>query len=214
MTRWRSRARSPRSVSRPLRRRTAESPSIPWGHPMTGARYTAGPYTVGPYTAGPYTAGPYTADTVHRRRWWIPLTAGAVLFAAAGGPAHPLAGRSGTTDTGSALASAAAATRRSGTAHVALSMAFAGAGGKVAIAGNGDTNLVSNASNLTLDLSVGPHEVAERALVVGSTVYVNLGSLVGQIVPGKSWVSEPAEATSSGSGRAATGGGPSGQSGP
>ena len=91
--------------------------------------------------------------------------------------------------TGTALTSAVATTEQSKTADVALSMSLGAGGPSVTIAGNGDSDLAKNATNLTLAFSADGQPLTERAVIDGPTAYYNIGPLVGAIVPGKSWVS-------------------------
>ena len=109
-------------------------------------------------------------------------------------------------DTGTALTSAVATTEQSKTADVALSMSLAAGGPSVTIAGNGDSDLANNATNLTLAFSAGGQALTERAVIDGTTAYYNIGPLVGAIVPGKSWVSMDVGKSSSSSSGIGTGG--------
>ena len=109
-------------------------------------------------------------------------------------------------NTGSALTSAVATTEQSKTADVALSMSLGAGGPSVTIAGNGDSDLARNATNLTLALSADGQALTERAVIDGTTAYYNIGPLVGAIVPGKSWVSMDVGKSSSSSSSFGTGG--------
>ncbi len=109
-------------------------------------------------------------------------------------------------DTGTALTSAVATTEQSKTADVALSMSLAAGGPSVTIAGNGDSDLAGNATNLTLAFSAAGQPLTERAVIDGTTAYYNIGPLVGGVVPGKSWVSMDVGKSSSSSSSFGTGG--------
>jgi hypothetical protein len=110
-----------------------------------------------------------------------------VVLAGAGIAGYELS-RSGT-DTGTALTSAVTTTENSKTADVAMSISIGAGGSSITIAGNGDSDLASNATNLTLNYSAGGQAFAERAVIDGATAFYNIGPLVGEVVPGKSWVS-------------------------
>jgi hypothetical protein len=128
----------------------------------------------------------------------------AVVLAGAGVAGYELS-RSGT-DAGTALTSAVATTVQSKTADVAMSISIAAGGPSVTIAGNGDSDLANNATNLTLTFSSGGQPFTERAVTDGATAYYNIGPLVGEVVPGKSWVSMDVGKSASGSSSFGAGG--------
>ncbi len=88
-----------------------------------------------------------------------------------------------------AVEQAVATSVQSKTADLALAMTI-DAGAHLTITGNGDINLVTNASNLTLSYEAGGQTLAERAVQNGSMEYYNLGPIVAYVAPGKSWVSQ------------------------
>jgi hypothetical protein len=55
--------------------------------------------------------------------------------------------------------------------------------------GSGTVNFTQNAAQLQLATSIHGHQVAESEVTVGDTIYLDLGPLVSQVVPGKSWIS-------------------------
>jgi YD repeat-containing protein len=75
------------------------------------------------------------------------------------------------------------------TADVALSVSVGAAGLHESIEGNGTTNFLTNASNMTLTYDAQGRSIVERAIVDGSTGYFNVGPIVGEVAPGKSWLS-------------------------
>ncbi len=137
----------------------------------------------------PFGAAPATSlTTTHRGRAWLLVGAAVVILAGAGVAAYELSGYNGS-DTGSALSSAVTTSLHGRSADVALSMTIGAGGQGLTIAGNGDTSFATSASNLTLTYSVGGQPLTERAVIDGSTAYYNLGPVVGDVVPGKSWIS-------------------------
>jgi hypothetical protein len=134
----------------------------------------------------------------------VTVAAVTVVLVGAGVAGYELS-RSGT-DTGTALTSAVATTVQSKTADVAMSISIAAGGPSVTIAGNGDTDLANNATNLTLTFSSDGQPLTERAVTDGATAYYNMGPLVGEVVPGKSWVSMDVGKSGSGSSSFGAGG--------
>jgi hypothetical protein len=137
----------------------------------------------------PFGAPPATSlTTTHRGRAWLLVGAAVVIFAGAGAAAYELSGYNGS-DTGSALSAAVTTSLHSRSADIALSMTIGASGQGLTIAGIGDTSFATSATNLTLTYSAGGQPLTERAVIDGSTAYYDLGPVVGDVVPGKTWVS-------------------------
>jgi hypothetical protein len=88
-----------------------------------------------------------------------------------------------------AVETAVANLHRAKTAEVALAISIGANGQEVKITGNGETNVLTNATNETINYDAGGRSFSARAIIDGSTAYFNYGNGVGRIVPGKSWVS-------------------------
>jgi YD repeat-containing protein len=92
-------------------------------------------------------------------------------------------------DPNGALESAVAHSVDAKTADVALSVSVGAAGFHESIDGNGTTNFVTDASNMTMTYNAQGRSIVERAIIDGSTGYFNVGPIVGEVAPGKSWLS-------------------------
>jgi len=136
------------------------------------------------------------------------VTVGILGLASVGAAVYALAEKgSGAGDNNAALQSAVATTVHSKTADIAMSVTISlGAGPGLKIEGNGATDLVKHATNLTMSLNVEGQTLAERVVIAGSTGYVNLGPEVGTVVPGKSWVSEDEGSPTTGASSVGSGG--------
>lgn len=88
-----------------------------------------------------------------------------------------------------ALETAVAKLEKSQTAEIGMDLTIRAAGSAVTMSGNGATNFKTQATNLTLTYQASAGQsVTEREIVSGPIVYSDLGSVVGLVVPGKSWV--------------------------
>ena len=122
-----------------------------------------------------------------RPRALLVLAIVVVLIAAIGVVVYAVKGNG--PDPNGALESAVAHTVGAKTADVAISVSVGAAGIHESIDGNGTTNFVTNATNMTLRYDAGGRSIVERAIVDGSTGYFNVGPIVGEVAPGKSWLS-------------------------
>jgi hypothetical protein len=75
------------------------------------------------------------------------------------------------------------------TADITMTMTAHVAGQSVSMHATGATNFTNQQTNMTMQISSGGQNISERAVYDGQTVFVNLGNLIGAVVPGKSWVS-------------------------
>ena len=74
-------------------------------------------------------------------------------------------------------------------ADVAISGSGSAAGNNFSLNGTGAIDFTQNAMQVSLDVTDGTQQVNEQAVYQNDVVYVNVGNAIGQIVPGKSWVS-------------------------
>jgi hypothetical protein len=169
------------------------------------SRYAFGASPPPPYAGAPIVWPPPPAPSSRRRVWPVVTAVAVVVLLAGVGIGMYAVSKSGP-DTGTALTSAVTTTEQSKTADVALSMSIGAGGPSITIAGNGASDFATNATNLTLSFSAGGQQIAERSVIDGATAYYNIGPLVGEIVPGKSWVSMDIGSSASGSGSFGTGG--------
>jgi hypothetical protein len=72
-------------------------------------------------------------------------------------------------------------------------LVISGSGGagdsNVTITGTGAIDLGQNALQMSLKVSGGPEQITEQAIYLNKTIYLNLGDAIGQVLPGKSWIS-------------------------
>lgn len=142
--------------------------------------------------------GPSLAEAAHpdahgRQSAWPFVTLGILALLTAGAVGLAIAQKGGgSSDANAALQRAVTTTLHSKTAKTSLSLTIGVGSGQqsLTVFGKGDTNLVTDGTNLTMTFSVGGQTITERAIVDGSTGYFNIGPVVGSIIPGKSWVSE------------------------
>jgi hypothetical protein len=111
----------------------------------------------------------------------------ALLLVGAGVVVYALNGN-GTNPT-NAVETAVTNLHRAKTAQIALQLSVAAGGQVVRISGNGETNVVTNATNETIIYNLGAGSFSARAIIDGSTAYFNYGAEVNRVDPGKSWVS-------------------------
>ncbi len=76
------------------------------------------------------------------------------------------------------------------TASLTLSGSVDAGGQTVPVTGTGMADFTQNAMQLRMHLgNLGLGDLTEEADYVGNAMYINMGNLIGQILPGKSWVS-------------------------
>jgi hypothetical protein len=95
-------------------------------------------------------------------------------------------GQSPSADASVALALSSTLSNR--TADVAVTGSVGVGTARVDLTGNGTVNFTQNAAQLALNTSVHGNLVTENEITVGDTVYLDLGPLVSQVVPGKTWI--------------------------
>ena len=139
-----------------------------------------------------------------RPRALLILAAVVVLIAAIGIVYYAIKGNG--PDPNGALERAVAHSTSAKTAEVALSLVVGAAGTHESIEGNGTTNFLTNASNMTMTYKAGGRSVLERVIVDGPIGYFNIGPIVGEVAPGKSWVSMDLSTGASGPNGVAGGG--------
>ena len=74
-------------------------------------------------------------------------------------------------------------------ADISLSGSGSAAGSSFSITGTGAIDFTEGAMRLSVDVAHGSQQVSAQVIYENKVAYVNLGSALGQIVPGKSWVS-------------------------
>jgi hypothetical protein len=75
------------------------------------------------------------------------------------------------------------------TADMTMSMTGQVAGQTISMHATGAINFTNDQTNMNMQISSNGQNISERAVYDGQTVFVNLGSIIGELVPGKSWVS-------------------------
>jgi hypothetical protein len=75
------------------------------------------------------------------------------------------------------------------TADLDISGSGGAAGSTFSLSGTGAIDFGQNALQMSLKISSGPEQIAEQAVYLNKTIYLNLGNEIGQVLPGKSWIS-------------------------
>jgi hypothetical protein len=92
-------------------------------------------------------------------------------------------------------------------ADISLTGSGSAAGSSFSITGSGSIDFTQNAVQVSIDVADGAQHVSEQVVYDNKVIYVNLGSAVGQVLPGKSWVSLSLSQLSSTSGVSSLGSG-------
>ena len=91
-------------------------------------------------------------------------------------------------DADAAVADAVGAALASHSADFSVSGSGGAAGQTFTLTGSGAIDFTQNAMQMSLTVSSGSEQVTEQAVYLDKVMYLNLGSAIGQIVPGKSWI--------------------------
>jgi hypothetical protein len=110
-----------------------------------------------------------------------------VVAAAVATGSFVIVGRHGNADAAVVAAVDSALAGRS--ADIALSGSGSTAGNSFSMTGTGAIDFTQNALQVSVDAAAGAQHVSEQIVYLNKVIYVGLGSAIGQIVPGKSWVS-------------------------
>jgi hypothetical protein len=164
----------------------------------------AGVPLAAPVEVEPEAAPPRATSPDPRPRALLVLAVVVVLIGAVGIVYDAVEGNG--PDPNSALESAVVHSTNAKTAGVAMSLSLGVAGAHESIEGNGTANFRTDASNMTMTYDVGGRSLVERVIVDGPVGYFNVGPLVGEVAPGKSWVSMDLSTGASGPNGVAGGG--------
>jgi hypothetical protein len=100
-----------------------------------------------------------------------------------------------------AVTTAATQSLNAKSADMSFTMTFSGLGLDEQITGQGAFDYANQVGQITVNIPTGGQQQSEQVIEDGGTVYVNVGGLIGQVAPGKSWVSaSPGQLSSGGSG--------------
>jgi hypothetical protein len=75
------------------------------------------------------------------------------------------------------------------TADVVISGSVGTGASSVALSGTGSIDFEQNAAQMTIKASGGLQDIQEQAIYLNKVIYLNIGNEIGQVLPGKSWVS-------------------------
>jgi hypothetical protein len=151
-------------------------------------------------------AGVAPAKTGRGRAVFAAAAAVLLLAAGAGVGAYVLVGHSEAAAT-EAVTTAASQSLDAKSADMSMTMTFSGMGLNEQITGQGAFDFPDQVGTFTVTLPVGGQQDSEQIIEDGGVVYVSLGGLLGQVAPGKSWVSASPGQLSSGSGSSSSLGG-------
>ena len=141
------------------------------------------------------------APAKSRRRGAVFAVAAAVLIAAAAGLGAYVLGHHSEAAATEAVTRAASQSLDAKSADMSFTMTFSGLGLNEQLTGQGAFDYANQVGTLSVNLPLGGQQQSEQVIEDGGTMYVNVGGLVGQVAPGKSWVSATESQLSSGSSR-------------
>ena len=93
------------------------------------------------------------------------------------------------TDADAAVADAVNSALASHSADITVSGSGDSVNGDFTISGTGAIDFGQNALQMSLQIATGPESVGVQVVDLDNEMYMNLGNLVGQVLPGKSWIS-------------------------
>jgi hypothetical protein len=139
-----------------------------------------------------------------RRRTAVKALSVVMAMVIVGVGAFLLFGRGKSAD--AAVADAVNSALASKTADLNVTGSGGAAGTSLAISGTGAIDFGQNALQTSLKISGGPVQVTEQAVYLNKTIYLNLGNEIGQVLPGKSWLSLDVSQLTQGSAATSVGG--------
>jgi Protein of unknown function (DUF2510) len=143
-----------------------------------------------PASSSPTSAGPAYAGGRDRkqRRTALAVGAAALVLVAGAVSAVLVLGGSSTASAQEAVANAATQTMNAQTADVSISMDISTEGVKESMSGSGGFDFAQKTATMSLTVPVGGQQDTVQEIVDGSTIYVNVGALGGDL--SKPWISE------------------------
>ncbi len=140
----------------------------------------------------------------HQRLAVLGIGAAALLLVAGGVAAALVLGQPNSASASEAVATAATQTINSQSADMSMSMNMSVMGMQESITATGAFDFADHTGTLTMNIPAGGQQLTEQAIYDGSTVYVNMGGLLGGLAQGltqgKQWVSADIGQLESGSG--------------
>ena len=125
-----------------------------------------------------------------RRLAVLGIGAAALLLIGAGvSAALVLGGPNNASAASEAVTTAATQTINAQSADMSMSMDMSIMGTQESITANGAFDFAQHTGTLTMNIPAGGKQLTEQAIYDGSTVYVNIGGLLGGLTQGKQWVS-------------------------
>jgi hypothetical protein len=92
-------------------------------------------------------------------------------------------------DADAAVTDAVNSALASRTADVTISGSGGAADASFTLTGTGAIDFGQNALQMSVSVASGANQITEQAVYLDNVIYLNLGDEIGQVVPGKSWVS-------------------------
>ncbi len=170
---------------------TGQGPGSPSSSP-------AGDVPPGVTTWSPAVA-PTTAPT-HRRAMVLSGIAAALLVVGGvvGVGAYVVFGDHGSAAASEAVAKAVTQSLHEQTADMSLDVQISATGMNEHITGSGAFDFTTHSGTVSVNVPAGNEQMTEQVIEDGSTVYVSMPSQVGQLLPGKGWISVDASTFASG----------------
>jgi hypothetical protein len=151
------------------------------GDPIQGEEASGATEGLGSEAPG----GPPAQAGRHRMGFKILIVALAVIVVAGG--SFLLFGRRTSAD--AAVAQAVNSALASDSADLVISGSAGAEGATFTISGSGAVDFQQNSLQMTINLSGAGQQITEQAVYLDKVIYLNLGDKIGQILPGKSWLS-------------------------
>ncbi len=145
-------------------------------------------------THGPLAA---PAPASHRRAMVLSGIAAAVLVVGGIG-AYLVLGDHSSAAASEAIAKAVTQSLNEQSADMSLDIQISAAGMSEHVTANGAFDFTTHSGTITVNVPAGNEQISEQVIEDGSTVYVSMPPQVGQLLPGKSWVSVDASTFASG----------------
>ena len=128
-----------------------------------------------------------------RRRAALVIGAAALLLVGGGVAAALVLGQpAGNASASEAVSSAATQTINAQSADMTMSMNMSMMGINEKISGNGAFNFAAHTGSMTMNFGVAGKQFSEQAVYDGTTAYINMGDVLGElgnVTQGKSWIS-------------------------
>jgi hypothetical protein len=123
------------------------------------------------------------------RRAWFSGAAVVLVVALLAGAGVYVFGHHSEAAATEAVTKAASQSLDAKSADMSFTMTFSGPGLNEKVTGQGAFDYANQIGTMTVNLPLGGPELSEQVIEAGGTLYIDVGNLLSQAAPGKSWVS-------------------------